>query len=114
MFMFYIYIKKTLTIHTLFAYVMEEPGEAEDDFAQVDTKRLMIKFFTNFGPNTPLLPKGVGIKAFPDPPSLPSWLSEEDINYYAGKFNITGFTGGLNYYRATAMYALFNLLINFT
>ncbi|KAL9397329.1 hypothetical protein Peur_011582 [Populus x canadensis] len=80
----------------------QEPGEAEDDFAQVDTKRLIIKFFTNFGPKTPLLPKGVGIKAFPDPPSLPSWLSEEDINYYAEKFNLTGFTGGLNYYRATA------------
>jgi hypothetical protein len=74
----------------------------------------MIKFFTNFGPNTPLLPKGVGIKAFPDPPSLRCWLSEEDINYYAEKFNLTDFTGGLNYYRATAMYALFNLLINFT
>lgn len=28
------------------------------------------------------------------------WLSEEDINYYATKFNQSGFTGGLNYYRA--------------
>ena len=30
---------------------------------------------------------------------LPSWLSEEDIQYYATKFNKTGFSGGMNYYR---------------
>ncbi|CAK7348336.1 unnamed protein product [Dovyalis caffra] len=79
---------------------LEEPGEAEEEFAQVDTTRLMIKFLTNFGPNPPIIPKGVGVKALPDPPSLPAWLSEEDINYYAGKFNRKGFTGGLNCYRA--------------
>jgi len=44
----------------------------------------MKKFFSLFGPE-----------------SLPSWLSEEDINYYASKFNQKGFTGGLNYYRAS-------------
>ena len=37
---------------------------------------------------------------FEAPIPLPSWLTEEDINYYAGKFNQKGFTGGLNYYRA--------------
>lgn len=30
---------------------------------------------------------------------LPSWLSEEDIEYYASKFEKSGFTGGINYYR---------------
>jgi len=30
---------------------------------------------------------------------LPSWLSQEDLKYYASKFEKAGFTGGLNYYR---------------
>ncbi len=34
-----------------------------------------------------------------DPADLPSWLSEEDIDFYAGEFARTGFRGGLNWYR---------------
>ncbi|KAK9098478.1 hypothetical protein Syun_025523 [Stephania yunnanensis] len=34
------------------------------------------------------------------PSSLPSWISEEKIQFFAQKFDETGFTGGLNYYRA--------------
>ncbi|KAK9099485.1 hypothetical protein Syun_026530 [Stephania yunnanensis] len=34
------------------------------------------------------------------PSSLPSWISEENIQFFAQKFDETGFTGGLNYYRA--------------
>ncbi|KAI3449459.1 hypothetical protein Pfo_006124 [Paulownia fortunei] len=34
------------------------------------------------------------------PTTMPSWLSEDDVQYYASKFNQKGFTGGLNYYRA--------------
>ncbi|PWA90370.1 Alpha/beta hydrolase fold-1 [Artemisia annua] len=32
--------------------------------------------------------------------TLPFRLSEDDVNYLASKFRRTGFTGGLNYYRA--------------
>jgi len=32
-------------------------------------------------------------------PSLPSWLTEADIDFYAGEFARTGFRGGLNWYR---------------
>jgi epoxide hydrolase A/B len=32
-------------------------------------------------------------------PSLPSWLTEEDIDFYAAEFKRAGFRGGLNYYR---------------
>ncbi|CAA6661529.1 unnamed protein product [Spirodela intermedia] len=31
---------------------------------------------------------------------LPPWLSEEDIRYFADKFEQSGFTGGINYYRS--------------
>ncbi|KAJ4831544.1 hypothetical protein Tsubulata_039877 [Turnera subulata] len=75
-------------------------GEAEEDFAKVDTPRMMAKFFTMLPAAPPLIPKGKGFSSLPDPPSLPSWLSQEDINYYASKFDKTGFTGALNYYRA--------------
>jgi pimeloyl-ACP methyl ester carboxylesterase len=34
-----------------------------------------------------------------DPPTLPPWLSDADIDFYAGEFARTGFRGGLNWYR---------------
>ncbi len=34
-----------------------------------------------------------------DPPTLPPWLSEADLDYYAGEFARAGFRGGLNWYR---------------
>jgi pimeloyl-ACP methyl ester carboxylesterase len=34
-----------------------------------------------------------------DPPTLPSWLREADIDFYVGEFARTGFRGGLNWYR---------------
>ncbi len=33
------------------------------------------------------------------PERLPAWLTEEDIDVYAGEFARTGFRGGLNWYR---------------
>jgi pimeloyl-ACP methyl ester carboxylesterase len=34
-----------------------------------------------------------------DPPSLPAWLTEADIAFYAREYQRTGFRGGLNWYR---------------
>ncbi|MGH7350117.1 MAG: alpha/beta fold hydrolase [Candidatus Rokuibacteriota bacterium] len=34
-----------------------------------------------------------------DPDSLPSWLTEADIDFFAGEFSRAGFRGGLNWYR---------------
>ncbi|CAL5352281.1 uncharacterized protein LOC114321756 [Camellia sinensis] len=77
------------------------PGEAEEEFARVDTTRLMKKFLTSRKPGPLCVPKHVGFGGSPNSPIvLPSWLTEEDVNYYATKFNQKGFTGGLNYYRA--------------
>ncbi|KAM7254856.1 hypothetical protein ACFE04_020097 [Oxalis oulophora] len=78
----------------------QEPGEIEKDFAQVDTTKLIKRFLTSRNSRAPRIPKDVGYKGLPDPPALPSWLTEEDVNYYANKFTHKGFTGGLNYYRA--------------
>jgi pimeloyl-ACP methyl ester carboxylesterase len=34
-----------------------------------------------------------------NPESLPPWLAEADVNFYAAEFARTGFRGGLNWYR---------------
>jgi pimeloyl-ACP methyl ester carboxylesterase len=34
-----------------------------------------------------------------NPPSLPHWLTEADVDFYASEFTRTGFRGGLNWYR---------------
>lgn len=33
------------------------------------------------------------------PPAPPSWLTEADVDFYAGEFSRVGFRGGLNWYR---------------
>ncbi|MFC9789128.1 alpha/beta fold hydrolase [Rhodococcus sp. NPDC127528] len=41
------------------------------------------------------------LDVLPEPPALPwNWLSEGEFAYYVGEFGRTGFTGGLNWYRA--------------
>ena len=37
--------------------------------------------------------------ASPTPTPMPAWLTDEDLDVYAGEFERTGFTGGLNRYR---------------
>jgi pimeloyl-ACP methyl ester carboxylesterase len=39
------------------------------------------------------------LTAMPSPGTLPAWLTEADIDFYAGEFARTGFRGGLNWYR---------------
>ena len=34
-----------------------------------------------------------------EPESLPAWISEADVDYFAAAFERSGFRGGLNYYR---------------
>ena len=47
-----------------------------------------------------MVPRGGGfLDRMVDPKSLPSWLTEADIEFFAGEFTRTGFRGGLNWYR---------------
>uniref|UniRef100_A0A7N0SVI6 soluble epoxide hydrolase n=1 Tax=Kalanchoe fedtschenkoi TaxID=63787 RepID=A0A7N0SVI6_KALFE len=78
----------------------QEPGEAEEVFTHYGTERTIKIFLTGRNPQPPMMPKKIGFGVPPDHPlPLPSWLSEEDVKYYASKFDKSGFTGGLNYYR---------------
>ncbi|XP_042475877.1 epoxide hydrolase A-like [Macadamia integrifolia] len=79
----------------------QEPGEIEDVFACFGTTDVLRRFLTYRRPAPLFMPKGKEFEHTHDPQiSLPSWLLEEDINYYASKFDVKGFTGGVNYYRA--------------
>ncbi|KAD3641533.1 hypothetical protein E3N88_30757 [Mikania micrantha] len=78
-----------------------EPGEIEAEFSAWGTERVLNNFFNYRTPGPLFLPKGIGFGTSSDGSLiLPSWLSKEDLTYYTSKFEKTGFTGGLNYYRA--------------
>ena len=47
-----------------------------------------------------MVPNGAGfMRGEPAPPVLPAWLSEKDVDFYAGEFSRSGFRGALNWYR---------------
>jgi len=85
----------------LYLVVLQKPGEAEEEFARAGAARIIKSFLTLRDPRALCVPKEIGFGGSPNTHiTLPKWLSEEDVNYYATKFEQKGFTGGLNYYRA--------------
>ncbi|KAK6930194.1 Alpha/beta hydrolase fold-1 [Dillenia turbinata] len=76
----------------------QEPGEIETRFAEYGAERVLKSLYSRHSPKPLHLHKG---KEFDDAPiTLPSWMSQEDLKYYASKYEQKGFTGPLNYYRA--------------
>nr|GFC96467.1 alpha/beta hydrolase fold-1 [Tanacetum cinerariifolium] len=78
----------------------KEPGKMEAVFASYGTKNVLKKFLTYRDTAPFYFPKD---KPFGDANdtqvTLPSWLSEEDLDYYTKKYEKSGFTGPINYYR---------------
>jgi len=71
-------------------------------YANGNIEEVIKNMLTSRKPGPPILPKeGSHLLASGPIPSrpLPSWLTQEDLTYYASKFAKTGLTGGLNYYR---------------
>lgn len=73
------------------------PGEMEAEIAEVGVDKFLRKFFPYRTPGPLFFPKGQWFECLLP---YPSWLSEEEVAYYRDTFARTGFTGGLNYYRA--------------
>ncbi len=86
----------------------QQPGRAEAELEQ-DVRQWLLGFYfsasgdvPSTGGNGSIASVAPGTKMrdrFQYPETMPSWLSEADLDYYAGEFERTGFTGGLNRYR---------------
>jgi pimeloyl-ACP methyl ester carboxylesterase len=84
----------------------QEPGKAEAEL-EADVRKAISMFLYSasgdpppqkrwrylFGKSESLLDTG-GL-----PETLPAWLTEQDIDFFTGEFERTGFRGGLNWYR---------------
>lgn len=84
----------------------QEPGLAEAEL-EADVRKAITLFLYSasgdpppekrwrymFGKSEKLLDSGT------QPETLPSWLTEQDIDFFTGEFERTGFRGGLNWYR---------------
>ena len=81
-----------------------EPGVAEAEF-EADIRTSLKKFLIMGAGETDLsgLPqKGPDddlLSGLPNPATLPGWLSEADLDFYANEFSRSGMRGPLNYYR---------------
>ncbi|KAK9108920.1 hypothetical protein Sjap_016980 [Stephania japonica] len=85
----------------LYISQFQEPGRAEKAFGRYDCSTVMKKFLLIDKDDPLIAPPGVEtIDFLHTPSSLPSWISEDEIRFFTQKFEETGFTGGLNYYRA--------------
>lgn len=80
---------------------LKEPEKIEEEIAEAGAEKVLKIFYTSFGLTPLLIREGVGFKGLDVPAPLPSWLSDEYLDHCVAKFNKSGFTGGINYYRAT-------------
>ncbi|CAL1407512.1 unnamed protein product [Linum trigynum] len=79
----------------------QEPGVIEAEISKAGTAEVLKKILSDRKPGPPYLAKENPFGICPkNSGPLPSWLKEDDFNYIVNKFSETGFTGGLNYYRA--------------
>ncbi|XP_078148962.1 epoxide hydrolase 2-like isoform X2 [Carex rostrata] len=76
----------------------QEPGRAEASFARYEVSTVLKKFFSIKMDNLSAPPGMEIIDYLEEPPSL-EWISKDELQYFAEKFQKNGFTGPLNYYR---------------
>ncbi|KAJ9172727.1 hypothetical protein P3X46_015937 [Hevea brasiliensis] len=88
----------------LYICQFQEPGRAEKAFARYDYLTVMKKFLLITKTDNLVAPLDMEIIDYLQTPAvLPPWITEEELQVYADKFQETGFTGPLNYYRAMDM-----------
>jgi pimeloyl-ACP methyl ester carboxylesterase len=94
-----------LGITDFYLQYFQKPGVAEAELQQDIGNSLRRIYFTASGDR----PKSGGgfarvkdgalLANTVDPKKLPKWLSDKDLDYYAGEFARAGFRGGLSWYR---------------
>jgi pimeloyl-ACP methyl ester carboxylesterase len=83
----------------------QEVGAADEELAR-DPRRSLARIFWSASGDRPdgiprrLPAEGTGyLDILEDPPGMPRWLGEEDLDVFAAAFARTGFTPALNWYR---------------
>jgi len=81
----------------------QQPGVAEAELSR-DVRATMRKLLRTptkeVNPLATMVPRSGGwLSRMPEPAALPEWLSDADLDFYAGEFARAGFAGGLNWYR---------------
>ena len=88
----------------------QQPGVADAELAR-DVGATMRRFLYGASGDAPapatgaalqpVVPPGAGmLDILAEPDVLPAWLTQADLDFYVAEFERTGFTGGLNWYRA--------------
>jgi pimeloyl-ACP methyl ester carboxylesterase len=94
-----------LGITDFYLQYFQKPGVAEAELQQ-DIRGALRRIY--FAASGDVEDKGKGFARLAtgtllgntvDPPALPAWLSEADLDYYTEEFRRTGFRGGLSWYR---------------
>lgn len=94
-----------LGIDNFYLQYFQKPGVAEAELQQDIRGALRKLYYTASGE---MLEKDKGFGRLTggtllantvDPGKLPDWLTDADLDYYAGEFTRAGFRGGLNWYR---------------
>lgn len=85
----------------------QEPGVAEAELER-DVERSLLSIYYTISADSPPAsfmkqlehPRASGLlDAMLTPKELPSWLTQEDLAYYVAQYRVSGFRGGLNWYR---------------
>lgn len=86
----------------------QQPGRAEAELEE-DVRRWLLGFYFSASGDAPpaagggtiaTIPRGAKMyERFSFPATMPAWWTDADLDVYAGEFERTGFTGGLNRYR---------------
>jgi pimeloyl-ACP methyl ester carboxylesterase len=84
----------------------QQPGVAEAELEQnprASIRRILYSLSGDApreGSSFGMVPRSGGILTnTADPATLPGWLTEADVDFFAGEFSRAGFRGGLNWYR---------------
>jgi len=92
-------------IQTFYFQYFQEPGVAEAELERDVTSSIRKIHYNGSGDGPDKIAFGMlkpncgFLDELIEPETLPSWLTQEDIAYYAAEFSRTGFRGGLNWYR---------------
>jgi pimeloyl-ACP methyl ester carboxylesterase len=85
----------------------QQPGVAEAELER-DVRTTLRQLLYSGSADAPadkvaqqwVIPQGAGfLDIMLNPETLPTWLTEQDLNYYTSEFERTGFRGALNWYR---------------